>query len=198
MAAIPVGLTRAASLSMRHITLIIFLLASGYASSQNISPVFSFENGVAEFKSEAPLELIRASSQQLKGLIDFEKATFAFVIPVGSFKGFNSALQQEHFNENYMESNRFPRATFTGRLIEKIDVDNDGEYRVRAKGILNIHGVEQERIIQGLVIVRKGTIALSAQFDVLLRDHNIPIPKVVQHKIAESIHVEINTKGTSQ
>ncbi|HYC87119.1 MAG TPA: YceI family protein [Chryseosolibacter sp.] len=157
--------------------------------------IYEINNGSVHFKSEAPLEIIQAQSDQLKGLIDFTNQTFAFSIPVTSFMGFNSALQREHFNENYMETDQFPRATFSGRLIESIDPSRDGEYIVRAKGKLSIHGVEHERIIRSAVEVRNNTIRIHSAFSVLLADFNIGIPKVVQQKIAEEIRVEINGNG---
>ena len=164
------------------------------ASAQDNDIIFVTE-GKIDFKSEAPLEIIQASSDGLKGLINFSKETFAFQVPILSFKGFNSALQQEHFNENYMESDKFQKATFTGRLIEKVDILRDGTYSLRAKGKLNIHGVEQERIIQTSVTMKNGKMAISSVFSVPLQDHNIAIPKVVQQKIAETIHVELNATG---
>ena len=157
--------------------------------------VFQMNNGTVDFRSEAPLEIIKASSSELKGLIDFTQGTFAFSIPIISFKGFNSALQREHFNENYMETERYPRATFAGKLIEQVDITRDGEYAIRAKGKLIIHGVEQERIIPSTVIVKDGKVSVQSSFSVLLVDHNIDIPKVVQHKIAETIFVEIKANG---
>jgi polyisoprenoid-binding protein YceI len=162
---------------------------------QTTGRVYMIDDGKIDFKSEAPLEIIKASSTGLKGLIDFDKQTFAFSIPIGSFNGFNSTLQQEHFNENYMESDKFPRATFTGRLIEKIDVDQNGVYTVRAKGKLNIHGIEQERIIQTAVTIQDSTIEINSSFSIPLQDHNIAIPKVVQQKIAETISVALIAKG---
>jgi polyisoprenoid-binding protein YceI len=163
--------------------------------AQTTERIYVIDEGRINFKSEAPLEIIKASSTGLKGLIDFDKETFAFSVPIGSFNGFNSTLQQEHFNENYMESDKFPKATFTGRLIEKIDVDQNGVYTVRAKGKLNIHGIEQERIIQTAVTIQGSTIEINSNFSIPLQDHNIAVPKVVQQKIAETIIVELNAKG---
>ena len=106
--------------------------------------------------------------------------------------GFNSPLQREHFNENYMESEHYPEATFTGKIIEDVDLARDGEYDVRAKGKLNIHGMEQERIIKGHVVTKNGKISLHAEFTVSLADHNIKIPRVVYDKLAPDISVTVN------
>jgi len=106
---------------------------------------------------------------------------------IRSFRGFNSPLQQEHFNENYLESNQYPKATFSGKIIEDIDFTRPGTYTLRTKGILTIHGVAQERIIRAVVTVSGGVMRVNAPFTVALIDHQIAIPKIVRQKIAEVI-----------
>jgi polyisoprenoid-binding protein YceI len=178
---------------MRALLVLGFILATICVFGQQNT--YSIANGRVHFKSEAPLELIEAESNELKGLIDFDKETFAFSIPISSFRGFNSALQREHFNENYMETEKFPRATFSGKIIEKVDTSKPGTVTVRAKGKFIIHGIEQERIIPATLDIQNGKISLASTFNVVLGDHDIAIPKVVQHKIAEVITVEINAKA---
>lgn len=156
--------------------------------------VFSVYKGSISFKSEAPLEIIKASSKELKGAIETEKKQFSFSIRIQSFQGFNSGLQKDHFNENYLESNKYPDATFKGKIIEDLDFTKDGVHTVRAKGILNIHGIPQERIIKGELAIRNNTFFVRSNFTVLLADHNIPIPKVVHEKLASEINVEVNTE----
>lgn len=147
--------------------------------------------GTIAFKSDASLELIKAQSNELKGIFIAEKKQFAFIVIIKSFRGFNSPLQQEHFNENYLESNKYPSASFEGKIIEDIDLSADGTYAIRAKGNLSIHGVVQERIIKADITVKNGNISIKSNFTVLLADHNIPIPKVVHEKLASEIKVEI-------
>jgi hypothetical protein len=184
--------------AMRLSLFIIFFLFSLFAIAQDTDKIYVVDEGRLDFKSEAPLEIIKASSRSAKGLINFTKETFAFSVAIRSFDGFNSALQREHFNENYMESDKFQRATFAGRLIEKIDPGQDGIYNVRAKGKLNIHGVEQERIIQATLTIKGAVIEINSVFSVPLEDHDIAIPKVVQQKIAETIHIELKAKGVKR
>jgi hypothetical protein len=155
--------------------------------------IYQTANGIISFRSEAPLELIRASSDQLIGFIDIDKKVFSFGIPLRSFQGFNSPLQREHFNENYMESDKYPEASFKGKIIEDQDLTVNGTYELRAKGTFTIHGVSQERIIKSDVTVSNKKITIKSNFSVLLSDHNIPIPKVVYQKLANEIKVEINT-----
>lgn len=149
------------------------------------------QDGEIHFTSDAPLELIKADSKELKGIIDSENRGFAFSVFIRSFEGFNSPLQREHFNENYLKSDIYPKASFTGKIIEPIDFSKNGTHSVRAKGILNIHGVEQERIIRSTVEVKNGKIYVNSAFTVLLQDHNISIPRIVKQKIAQEIFVQI-------
>jgi len=154
--------------------------------------IYETNSGTIHFHSDAPHELIRASSDRLKCALDVPKKQFAFRISIASFMGFNSPLQREHFNENYMESEHYPEATYSGKVIEDVDLSKDGEYDVRAKGKLNIHGMQQERIIKGHVSTRNGKITLHADFMVALADHNIKIPRVVYDKLAPNISVTVD------
>lgn len=171
--------------------LLISLLAMGTWQSKTDAGIYRCDNGSVVFTSDAPLELISARSRKLRGVFDTEQNTFAWTVNVASFEGFNSPLQREHFNENYLETTQFPKAIFTGKIIEDIDFQKYGTYLVRAKGKLSIHGVEQERIIKGSVEVRDGKIRIQATFTVPLTDHDITIPKVVYQKIAEEIVVTV-------
>jgi polyisoprenoid-binding protein YceI len=154
--------------------------------------IFSVKSGKISFESEAPFETIRASSSDVKGLLEIEKKLFAFKVRMESFEGFNSSLQREHFNENYIESDKYPEAVFNGKIIEDVDLFKDGMYTVRAKGNFTLHGISQERIIKSDITVKKGKIMITCAFTVLLEDHNIPIPKVVKDKLSSEIDVQVN------
>ncbi len=171
-------------------TLIITLIGLAFGWLPD-AKLYEVNKGSVYFQSDAPLELIEASSTELRGLINTEERTFAFSVPMSSFEGFNSPLQRVHFNENYMESKQYPNATFSGKIIENINFTKDGLYTVRAKGQLNVHGVKRERIIRSELQVEEGHIEVRANFTVLLAEHDISIPKIVHQKIAEEIAVEI-------
>lgn len=147
-------------------------------------------SGKVKFISEAPLESIEATSDKLKGAIDKSKNTFAFAVEIKSFKGFNSDLQREHFDENYVETDIYPTATFAGKFIEQVDYSAIGIYTVRAKGMFSIHGIQKERIIKGTISINNSTIVINAVFNIRLEDHDIKVPKIVYEKIAEEIKVE--------
>jgi len=176
--------------------LVLFVLISviTVADAQNKPGIFVVKKSLVAFHSNTELELIKASSDQLKGIIDPEKRIFAFSVAMKTFDGFNSPLQKEHFNENYMESEKFPTASFSGRIIEEDDFTKDGIYNIRAKGKFIIHGVEQERILQGDLIVKNGIIKLVCTFTIFLSEHDIKIPRIVHEKLASEIKVDVSAE----
>jgi len=176
--------------------LILFTLLS--AMNSGAQTRYVTDVGSITFKSDAPLELIQATSNEMKGIIDIDKNAFAFSVYMNSFQGFNSPLQREHFNENYLETVKFPKASFSGKIIETIDWTQDGTYEVRTKGKLQIHGLQQERIIKSTVVIAGGKIKLDAKFTVLLEEHQISIPKIMFQKIAEEIQVTIGAQLEKQ
>ena len=161
-------------------------------SSQLGAQKFSTKEGVIKFVSRAQLELIQASSTKLQGVLDPATSQFAFLVDIKSFQGFNSGLQQHHFNENYMESEKFPYAKFSGKIIEQVDYTQNNSAEVRAKGELEIHGQKQVRIIKSKITVQEKGVIIEAQFLVPLSDHDITIPKIVNQKIATEIQVDVN------
>ena len=169
--------------------LVVFCSISAQLQAQK---KFTIQKGKVSFASNAELELIEASSEKVQGVIDPSTNQFAFSIPIQSFQGFNSELQRVHFNEKYMESELYPKATFVGKIIEQVDFSSDGLYDVRAKGDLEIHGQKQNRIIRGKVTIINGVVSLESTFKVPLTDHNISIPKIVNQKIATEIEVVLN------
>lgn len=154
--------------------------------------VFGFSSGTIRFVSVAPLETISASTNEIKGLLNTSDNTFAFSVSNKSFTGFNSALQQEHFNENYMESDKYPFSTFSGKIIESVDLTKPGNYEVRAKGVLDIHGIKHDRIIRCKVQVDNNQVSIKSQFIVLLEDHKIAIPRIVNQKLFPEINVSVD------
>lgn len=179
----------------------VFLLLSGFLSflsSSVLGQRLAVNQSEMTFTSNAELELITATSNNVQGLIDPVASTFAFTVEVKTFQGFNSALQREHFNEKYMESEKYPRVSFSGKIVEPIDFSADRSYDVRAKGELEIHGRKQTRIIKARVTIDGGTVYLESSFFVPLSDHDISIPTIVSQKIATEIDVEFNATLSPQ
>ena len=159
---------------------------------------FIVDKGEISFSSNASLEMIKAASDKVSGLIDPANNQFAFLVNISTFRGFNSELQRQHFNENYMESEKYPKATFSGKIIEQIDYTKDSTYEVRAKGDLDIHGQKQSRIIKSKLTIRNGHIVIESDFIVPLTDHIITIPKIVSQKIATEIEVHFKSSLVHQ
>ncbi|MCI0752016.1 MAG: hypothetical protein L0Y35_09270, partial [Flammeovirgaceae bacterium] len=130
---------------------------------------FEVVSGNISFSSNAPLELIQASSESIKGIVDPATRKFAFIVKMSSFKGFNSELQREHFNENYLETDKYYDATFTGELQgDSFDFSKDGIYKVLAKGAFIVHGKKQARTIPGIIRIAEGRLSIESDFKVLL------------------------------
>lgn len=179
-------------MKVRNLTLLLlfgYLLAS-WSSRQEV--LWEASQGYVHIQSDAPLEIIKAESKALIGVIDPMNKTFAFSVRISSFQGFNSQIQRTHFLENYMEEKKFPTATFEGKFIEDIPFESPGTYSVRAKGYLTIHGITRERIIRGDLIIAENRAEVHASFFVPVSDHGISIPKIVNQKIAEEIAVNID------
>ena len=176
---------------MRYKLLTILLIFFTICTLNAQDNLYFTDKGTIDFTSDAPLEVIKAASGKLAGILKLDDRTFSFSIPMSSFEGFNSALQRTHFNENYLETEKYPKATFNGKIIEEVDFSQEGDIRVRAKGKMMIHGVEQDRIIRCTLTISKNEISISSGFTVLLEDHDITIPSIVQQKIAEEVEVEM-------
>jgi hypothetical protein len=170
-------------------SLILFTLAASTAMAQD--KIYKTAEGKISFVSNAPLEIIAAKSGKMEGIIDAGALTFAFSVVIQTFDGFNNGLQKQHFNENYLETNKYPTATFSGKIIEHIDISKPGTYQVRAKGQLNIHGRSKERILRVDLISNGVEIKANASFMVPLIDHQIEVPRIVNQKIAQEIAVTV-------
>ncbi|THU39570.1 YceI family protein [Niastella caeni] len=125
----------------------------------------------------------------------FDAATglIEFALLVKGFE-FKRALMQAHFNENYMESDKFPKSVFKGKIIniDKVNFQKDGVYPVTVKGILDMHGVKKELEATGTLKVTGETVSTNAQFSILLSDYNITIPSLVKDKISKTATVKVN------
>lgn len=163
-----------------------------FCAGLNAQTLYKAANAEVSFFSKTPLENIDGKTVTATTLINLETNDLAFVIQNVSFQ-FPNKLMQEHFNEKYMESEKFPLSQFRGTIQEKIDLKVAGTYQVTVKGKLTIHGVEQERTITGTITVKDGKITVQSKFKIKVADHKIEIPSLVATKIAEELDVEVNT-----
>ncbi len=171
--------------------LLIALLSANFLFAQ----VYVSEKAHITFFSKASIEDISADSKTCQSAIEVKKREVAFKMNIRSFS-FPNKTMEEHFNENYLHSSKFPTATFEGKIIEYVNLTKYGVYDVTVTGKLNIHGKEKPRTIKGKVTVAKGIVTLDANFKIPLVDHDIEIPKMMFSKIAEVIDVTVHSENS--
>lgn len=152
--------------------------------------VYSCRNASLRFFSTAPLEDIEGITTQGVSAINVKTRQVYFKVPINTFQ-FKKKLMQEHFNENYLESDQYPFAEFKGKVVDEVDLTKDGSYPVTVEGALNIHGVTKNYSEKGTITVKGGKINTSAKFNVRVADHKIKIPTLVIKNIAEVVEVTV-------
>ncbi len=172
--------------SMKKVFLSIALLS--FFSVSKAQLLYKATSSEVGFFSFTPMEDIKATNKESQSIINTSNNDVAVIIGIRAFH-FSSALMEEHFNENYMESDKFKLSIFKGKINEKIDFNADFKQEVTATGTLEIHGVVQNRIISGMLIKNGSQITLTSKFKVALKDFKIQIPKVVGNSIAEEIEI---------
>jgi hypothetical protein len=166
----------------------LFLLAT--CCCKGYSQTFMTRNGYIGFFSVTPLEDIKAENQQVYAVIDAAKKNLAFTCLVKGFL-FRKELMQEHFNENYVESDKYPKANFIGAYTGDVNVAKDGTYPVQIKGQLTFHGVTQTIDVPGKIEVKGNKLNGTSDFKLTPGDFNITIPALVREKIARQIDVHV-------
>jgi polyisoprenoid-binding protein YceI len=171
---------------MKLLISLVSLFAMFSATGQNL---YKAENGKARFFSEALIEDIEATTTNAIAAMNDSTGDVAVRIPIKSFV-FDKSLMREHFNENYMESEKYPDATFKGKIEEKVSLTAGESKVVNVKGNLLIHGVSQPRNIQvNLKTNTDNTVTATGKFNVTVADHKIKIPSIVFQNIAEVVEV---------
>jgi len=178
---------------MKYLLTTVLILSSLSATVFAQGKYFT-RDGHVEFFSETPVENIEATNEKLTAVIDFDNGDFQFAVLIKSFE-FEKALMEEHFNENYMESNKFPKATFEGTVEDFVGIRDSGfppGVEMAARGTLTIHGVSKDVILPAIVTPNGESFKISSQFMVKPADHDIEIPGAVRDNIAESIKVTVS------
>ena len=171
-------------------SVLAILLVSALPSQRlHAQGMYATSTGNTRFSSETPMENVNAENKKSQAILNTANNELAIRMNMRDFV-FPNKLMQEHFNENYMESAKYPTATFSGKLDNAPDFTKDGQYDVSAMGKFTVHGVTKERTIKGKLQVADGKITINADFEVSLTDHNIKVPKVVFVKIAQVISVK--------
>ena len=166
------------------------LTALGHAHAQN---KYMTKAGRASFFSSSPLEDIEAKNQQVAAVLDFSTGQLAFAIPIKGFV-FKRSLMQEHFNENYMESDKYPKATFSGRFLglDATVLSTAGPHNVQVEGDLTMHGVTHHIQVPASVELKGSQLVAFSMFSVAPADYNIKIPALVRDHIAKVVRVRVD------
>jgi len=172
---------------MRIIILMSLYLLGLVGKTQ--AQVYMTTTGLTQIFSETPMENISADNKVVSAALNTATKDVAVRIQVIGFK-FPNKLMEEHFNENYMETEKFPTSSFKGKIIDVIDFQKSGTYEVNIKGVLEMHGVKQEKTIKAKLQIGSDKIVVDAPFDVKLADFKVDVPKLVFEKIAEVISVK--------
>lgn len=151
------------------------------------------KNGNINFYSKATLETIEATSNQVTSVLVPTTGDLQFSVQIKSFH-FKKALMEEHFNETYLESDKYPKSTFKGKItdLSKVDFTKDGTYSVTVSGDLNMHNVTKKATANGTITIKAGKISAASTFTVKLADYNIDVPAVVRDNVAETVTIKVS------
>ena len=144
--------------------------------------------GEVSFFSKTPALDIEALNKKAGAIINASTRDLAIQMKIHDFQ-FPNQLMQEHFNENYLESERYPTAKFAGKIQEEIDFGKPGTYPVTAAGNLTIHGVTKPVTVKGSIVASATEMKVTFTFTVRTEDYKIEVPTLVFNKIAEVIEV---------
>lgn len=172
------------------LTLFAFaLLSTGYGQK------LKTRSGMVKFFSEAQIEDIEAVNNQVSSVLNLETGEFAYLVPIKAFV-FEKALMQEHFNENYMESGKYPNASFIGSSadLKNLDLSKNMEKKVMLSGKMTIHGVEKEIETPVVIKITDGAVTISSDFTVLASDYNVEIPATKKDNINNELAVTVNVQ----
>ena len=177
--------------NMKKIILIMplfFLIQSSFAQKRYFT-----KTGTVSFNAGTALEDVDAVNKSSTCIFDATTGDVQFAILVKGFE-FKSALMMEHFNENYMESDKFPKAEFKGEIKDNDDINysKDGTYKVKVKGKLTMHGESNDVDAEAKIIILNGKISATADFSVKLSDYKISIPGLVADKISKTVKINVS------
>lgn len=168
--------------------ILIFVLQTSFGQLRYFT-----KNGNVSFQAGTALEDIDGANKSTTSVFDAITGQLEFALLVKGFE-FKSALMMEHFNENYLESNKYPKSVFKGKIvnIDKVNFKKTGEYPVTVKGTLEIHGVAKEIETSGIFkVLNDETVTSTAAFNVTLEDYKIAIPGLVKDKISKTAKITV-------
>lgn len=177
---------------MKVISIAVFIVTALGANAQTLKA----HDGVITFFSDAPLEDIKATNSKVSSAFNETTGEIAFAMKIADFQ-FPKKLMQQHFNEKYLESHKYPKSTFSGK-IEGYNPAIQGKQVVQAKGKLTIHGVTHDIDVSGTILNNPDKLNMTSTFMVGVADYDIRIPQLVWQNIAERVEVTVNISFPTQ
>lgn len=177
---------------MKKIICLLFAVAMSAQLTQAQKKYFSKESKIS-FYSKAPLEDIESHNTKALSAFDAGSGQIEFSVLMKGFE-FAKAKMQEHFNEDYLESDKFPKAVFVGTIKNpgELTLDKDGTYKVQVSGSLTMHGITKPQSAEAVFTVKNGAVSAMSDFNIAVADYNIKIPSLVADKVSKTVKVVIN------
>jgi polyisoprenoid-binding protein YceI len=171
----------------------LMIAASLFLGSNAFSQKFKTTEGHIEIFSQTPVFTIEGMNKKVASIINFENGDIAVSTLVRSFK-FHEALVEDHFNENYMDSEKYPKSSFKGKVTnyKNVDLKKNGDYKVTIKGDLTIHGTTNPVEVPGIISVKNGTVSGKTEFPVSLKAYNIKVEEMYKDAIKDEIKLTVN------
>jgi polyisoprenoid-binding protein YceI len=172
--------------------IILFLIClSGLSVLKATGQIYLGDTGSVSFFSSTKAEDIDAVNKTAKPVMSIETGEFDIALINTSFD-FKKDLMKEHFNEDYMESDKYPKTTFTGKINGTIDYMEDGVHQVTVTGTMDMHGVKKQISVPGTITVKGGILYVYAKFNIKIADYNIKLPSVLSINVADNVDVTVN------
>ena len=173
----------------KYIHLVVLLLIH---SQLLLAQQYYSKTGKITFISKAPLETIEAKNTSANIIVDAATGKIEAAVLIKGFQ-FEKALMQDHFNENYLESHKYPKAMFKGVItnFRAVNFEKEGTYKAELNGSLTLHGVTKPVTTSGTLTVKGGNVSVASTFDITVADYNIEIPKVVRDNISKTVNVRV-------
>lgn len=179
---------------MKPIIILLLSLVFAYSTAAQIK--YYTKKSSISFYSKALFENIEAHNKDAVSVLDAGTGQIEFSVLIKGFR-FDNSLMQEHFNENYLESDKYPKSVFKGKIanVKAIDFSKDGTYTCTVNGMLTLHGVTKPVNSQAMFTIKNGNISAASEFVVKPADFNIKIPALVHDKVAKSVSVVVKVSS---
>lgn len=173
---------------MKYVAFVLLFLFQAFQSE---AQTYSAKEIYIHLFSAAPIADIEAITNTASSSLNVEKKELEIELKVSNFK-FKKALMQTHFNEKYIESEKYPKSTFKGKFKEEINLEKNGVYTINVEGRFSIHGTERAKTLNCVLTVKDRKITFQTTFKLLSADYKIKAPDIIYRKVGQEISVDAN------